>query len=197
MNAVRAMGAVLTGGGSRRMGTDKALVAVDGAPMARRVTDALATGGCSPVIAVGGDAAALAALGLDVVGDGWPGEGPLGAIVTALELAAPSGSWTFVAACDLPWLDAATVVDLRITAAAAARSGPPVDVVCARSTRREPLCSLWSPTAVGAARSAFAGGARAVQALLDGLRVIDVDVDPALVRNANEPSDLPDGRLPT
>ena len=50
-------GAVLCGGASRRMGTDKALVEVDGVPMAERVAGALHAGGCAPVVFVGGDGA--------------------------------------------------------------------------------------------------------------------------------------------
>ena len=78
------IGAVLCGGASRRMGVDKAAVEVDGTPMARRVGDVLAAAGCSPVIAIGGDPTALGHLGLDVVDDGFPGQGPLGGILTAL-----------------------------------------------------------------------------------------------------------------
>lgn len=67
-------GAVLCGGASRRMGTDKALLAVGRQPMALRVTIALQMAGAQSVVAVGGDAAALGALGLRVVPDERPGE---------------------------------------------------------------------------------------------------------------------------
>jgi molybdopterin-guanine dinucleotide biosynthesis protein A len=79
-------GAVLMGGASRRMGRDKALVEVDGLPMASRVAAALTAAGCRSAVAVGGDAAVHARLGLSSVPDRWPGEGPLGAIVTVLGL---------------------------------------------------------------------------------------------------------------
>ncbi|MET0580139.1 MAG: NTP transferase domain-containing protein, partial [Ilumatobacteraceae bacterium] len=77
-------GAVLTGGSSRRMGTDKAFVEVDGVPMAERVAAALSGGGCSPVSYVGGDVALLARFGRTVHADRFPGAGPLGGVLTAL-----------------------------------------------------------------------------------------------------------------
>lgn len=69
------------------MGCDKALIEIDGRPMAARVADALRAGGCAPVLAVGGDGHALAAVGLVPVTDRWPGEGPLGGLATALSVA--------------------------------------------------------------------------------------------------------------
>ena len=74
------------------MGRDKALLPVGGVPMALRVADALRAAGADEVVAVGGDATALAALGLTVVPDDHPGAGPLAAIVTALAAGAAPGS---------------------------------------------------------------------------------------------------------
>src|SRR4051794_41896178 len=67
------------------MGTDKALLAVDGIPMARRVATALAAAAAAPILAIGGDLPALAALGLDARPDPRQGEGPLGGLVSAFE----------------------------------------------------------------------------------------------------------------
>jgi molybdopterin-guanine dinucleotide biosynthesis protein A len=74
------------------MGRDKALLPVGGVPMALRVADALRAAGADEVVAVGGDATALAALGLTVVPDDHPGVGPLAAIVTALAAGAAPGT---------------------------------------------------------------------------------------------------------
>ncbi len=92
-------GAVLCGGSSRRMGRDKATLAVDGVPMAARVAAALRDAGARPVIAIGGDPAALAAAGLEVTADDRPGEGPLAATVTALRCV--EQPMVVIAACDL------------------------------------------------------------------------------------------------
>ena len=56
---------------------------------------------------VGGDVALLERFGRPTVADEWPGEGPLGGVLTALRAVGSEG--VVVAACDLPWLDADTV----------------------------------------------------------------------------------------
>lgn len=196
MGAASAAGVVLTGGASRRMGRDKALVAVGGVAMARRVADALIAAGCDPVLAIGGDLPALASLDLEAVADGWPGAGPLGALATAIDELARRGiaDRDLVAvACDLPWLDAATVTRLLWPAPASVDA----EVVIARTDRVQPLCARWRPASFVAVRAGFAAGERAVRAVLDRLRVMEVDVEAAAVRNVNSPSDLPGGRLPS
>jgi molybdopterin-guanine dinucleotide biosynthesis protein A len=188
-------GAVLTGGRSSRMGRDKALIEVDGRAMAVRVAAALGRAGCAPVIGIGGDAtglaaAGLAAAGVDVVADWWPGQGPLGAIITALlhvERARP-GAATVVAACDLPWLDAETVADLlppRHVAQA------PFDAIVAVTDRDQPLCTCWMPDALAVLQRHFDDGERAVHAAWTDLRRVRVPVAAAALRNVNAPEDLP------
>ena len=76
-------GAVLTGGAGRRMGGGKPFVEYRGRRSGVASPTALRDAGCAPVVAVGGPRDDLAALGLDVIDDRWPGEGPLGAVVTA------------------------------------------------------------------------------------------------------------------
>jgi molybdopterin-guanine dinucleotide biosynthesis protein A len=172
------------------MGTDKALLVVDGRPMAVRVADALVAAGARPVRAVGGDAPALAAAGLDVVPDQDPGAGPLGGIVTALG-AVDDAEIVFVASCDLvapsPGAIGATVEAL----AAAPGTAAAVPVVGAR---RQWMHAAWR-TAIAAAPlgAAFAAGERAVHAAcaVGGLRVVEVAVPSAAVADADAPSDLP------
>lgn len=169
------------------MGTDKALLVVEGRPMAVRVADALAAAGARPVVAVGGDGRRLARLGLGVVPDTAPGEGPLGGIVTALERS-PHGI-VVVAACDLvapcPQALAATVDALVATPGTAVA----VPVV---GGRRQWAHAAWRSEAAGPLRAAFDAGERAVHAAcaVAGLGVAPVTVAPAAVRDADVPADL-------
>jgi molybdopterin-guanine dinucleotide biosynthesis protein A len=176
------VGVILTGGASRRMGADKALIEVGGRAMVLRVVDALRAAGCDPVECQGGDTDGLDALGLVAVPDAEPGEGPVVAVVQAIERHAGP---VVVAACDLPDLDAASV-GLLVDAVA---SGAQVAV--ARATGRRHLVGCWSEGSVAAARAALAAGCSSVGALLDAVGAVDVDVDAARVHNVNRPDDLP------
>jgi molybdopterin-guanine dinucleotide biosynthesis protein A len=173
------LGAVLCGGASRRMGVDKATLAIDGVAMARRVADALLLAGCSPVLAIGGDSTGLSRLGLDHIDDEFPGEGPLGGILTALS----HGSPAVVLACDLPNITAATITTL-----VDAVDGH--DAAIAYSDRAEPLCAVWSPSAAALLGARFDAGERALHRAIDGLDIAWVTGGRAELRNVNTPADL-------
>jgi len=179
-----ATGVVLTGGASRRMGHDKALVEIDSVAMAARVAAALAGAGCDPVILQGGDAEALAALGLSVAPDSRPGEGPVAAIADALAAAAPDD--VVVSACDLPWLDSATVADLLTVADAS----PDADVVVAGDEDGTHLVGVWRMRGREPLAGLLAEGVRSYRGALARLATIHVPVPPAAVANVNTPEDL-------
>jgi molybdenum cofactor guanylyltransferase len=177
-------GAVLCGGASRRMGRDKALVSVDGRALALRVADALRAAGAEPVLGVGGDLAALAALGLAGVPDEEPGAGPLTGILTALaQGAAPV---TFVAACDLVAPSADAVIATVRALGDADVAVPLVD------GRRQWMHAAWRAGAAAPLTAAFAAGERAVHAAVAaaGLRLADGSLPASAVADADTPADL-------
>jgi molybdopterin-guanine dinucleotide biosynthesis protein A len=189
-------GAVLCGGASRRMGRDKALIAVDGRPLAARVADTLASAGAGRVVAVGGDVAGLRAAGLDAVPDDDPGEGPLAGILTALGELAPGPAprdvgigIVFVAACDLVSPDAAAV---RATVAALAAAGDADIAVPVVGGRRQWLHAAWRRGVRPPLAAAFAAGERSVHGAvaLAGLRVAALALAPEPVADADTPADL-------
>lgn len=183
-------GAVLCGGASRRMGTDKALLPVDGVPLAERVARTLEAAGCRPVVFVGGDAPRLAALGRPVVADRWPGAGPVGGVLTALgELTGARA--VLVAACDLPALTSDAVRAVVAAHVAHRRDAGP-SVTIAESDRPEPALGCWSPAAAGEIARRFPAE-RGLLAIARSLGAASVAVDPAAMRNANRPGDLPGG----
>ncbi len=177
-------GAVLIGGASRRMGRPKALIDVDGSSMVERVAAALSAGGCAPVRLVGGGAVPDD-VGYLVVDDRWPGEGPLGGVITALMEA---GGDVVVAACDLPDLDGATVRSVRD-----APGADEAEAVVATTDRLEPALARWNHRALDQLTTIFTNGERALHAALGCLDVVEVSVDPLALRNVNSPGDLGDG----
>ncbi|MEY2478781.1 MAG: hypothetical protein QOG87_4096 [Actinomycetota bacterium] len=162
------------------MGRDKALIEVDGRALACIAADALATAGADDVFAVGGDADALEALGLRVVADGWPGEGPLGGLVTALATA--TQDTVVVLACDLPGVTAEAV---RALVDALVEYDGAVPVVAGRAQH---LVAAWRrDQALGPLRSAFSGGERAIWRACDALRVAPVTFrDASWTRDADD-----------
>lgn len=178
------VGAVLCGGASRRMGRDKALLPVDGVAMAARVAAALRDGGCDEVVAIGGDVDGLAALGLAVVPDEFPGEGPFGGLITALA-ACPTAAAVVIVACDLPSLQAASV-----RALVAALPGHDVAVASVEAGRAQPVCAAWRPTALAVLRPAFVAGERRMMNAIGLLSQVVVPVPPQELANVNTPGDL-------
>ena len=175
-------GAVLTGGRSSRMGRDKATLVVDGAPLASRGLAALRDAGAVEVLAVGGDAGALAAMGFEVVDDHHPGAGPLGGVLTAL--AAASHDPVVVLACDLPDV-AGTAVTAVLDALADADA-----VVPTAGGHPQPLLAVYRRRCRWRLASAYAAGERSIIGALGALAVARPVVDPAWCRGVDTPSDL-------
>jgi molybdopterin-guanine dinucleotide biosynthesis protein A len=183
------VGAVLTGGASRRMGRTKALIELDGVPMARRVADALALAGCVSVVAYGGDPVELEPLRMPVLPDRHPESGPLGGVLGALELFELSEveiDGVFVVACDLPALrgeDLGGMVD-------ALWRHRHADVIVARTTRIEPACAIWRPAATDRVRVIFDAGERALHRAIEQLESVEIAVEERALRNMNTPDDI-------
>lgn len=70
--------------------------------MATRVARAMIEAGATEVFAVGGDAETLSTLGLRIIPDQTPHEGPLAGVIAALRAA--SEEVVLVTACDMPWI---------------------------------------------------------------------------------------------
>jgi len=179
-------GLVLTGGHSRRMGTDKAALKIAGESQLSRAVRLLGIHCTEVHVSVREDQrhdperAAYPQI-VDRLGD----VGPAAGILAALE-SMPDRAW-LVAAVDLPRLDEATLASLidqrdpdqLATAFRSSHDGLP-----------EPLCAIWEPTSFEPLRAFVQSGRHCPRKFLltHTVRLLDL-VDAAALSNANTPED--------
>ena len=185
----RIAGLLLTGGASRRMGSDKALLEVGGQRMADRAAAAL-TAVADPVMEVGPGWS-----GLPAVREDPPGSGPLAAVCTgaaALRAAGHEGP-VLVLAVDMPGVG---VQALRLLAE---RPGPATAVPRADG-HPQVLCARYGPDTLAAADRLLAAGGKSLRMLVEDLVGTGADVawvepeewEPALGPGAFSDVDTPD-----
>jgi molybdopterin-guanine dinucleotide biosynthesis protein A len=170
------------------MGRDKATLAVDGRPMAMRVAQALRDAGAREVVAVGGDPAPLEAMGLAVVGDDEPGDGPFPATLTALRRTMED--IVLVLSCDLLAPDPRAIRSL----AAHLHSAAPAVLGVVPIVGGEPQWThaAWRRTALEPLASARRTGVRSLRRAAAALPVVLLEGLPAAaLADADEPRDLP------
>jgi FdhD protein len=163
-------GAVLAGGRSRRMGTDKRALPVAGRPLLALAVDALREAvGDVVVIAAAGDDPRLATLvpGVRCVPDLEPDQGPLGGLVTALATAGTDvvvvvpGDHPALAAPVLRALEAALLAD------------PALEAALLRTDRGpQPLLGAYRREAVTVVQDLLDRGERRARVLPDHLATV-------------------------
>jgi molybdopterin-guanine dinucleotide biosynthesis protein A len=113
-------------------------------------------------------------LGLDLVADRWPGEGPLGGIITALLTTAEDGAgreWNLIVGCDMPFLRREWLAYLVERALASC-----AEVVAPQSKHGlEPLCACWRTGATGKLQLAFESGVRKITEAMKHLQMEVLD----------------------
>jgi molybdopterin-guanine dinucleotide biosynthesis protein A len=163
-------GYVQAGGGSTRFGRDKALAEIAGKPMLLRMCELLPS--VTSEVRIVAASGKYTSFGFETVADRWPGNGPLGGVVTALlETASnsPQCEWNLLIGCDMPFL---TGDWLQFLADRAARSAAQA-VVPKSEHGLEPLCACWRTDVAKILHTAFEDGTRRVT---DGLRLLNVEV---------------------
>ena len=171
-------GILLTGGASRRMGTDKATLVIGGETLAVRTARVLAAV-CEPVVEVG-----TGASGLPVTREHPAGAGPLAALRAGVEFLGAQGP-IVVVACDLPRLTESAL--RRIADHPGAGSVVPV-----MGGREQWACARWSPGALATADAAFAEGQRGLRVLgrVPDLVRVSVDDDAGSFTDVDRPEQV-------
>src|ERR1700740_715167 len=192
-------GFLQAGGGSTRFGSDKALVQLVGKTMLQR-TGELLSSICNDVTIVA-PAGKYASAAWPILSDRWPGEGPLGGILSALStMQAPESgaAWAMILSCDMPFLTQEFLAFLWARASASN-----AQVVVPESNRGlEPLCACWRPNSAAGGQSAFDSGVRKATEAMKRvtMEVLDesawkrFDTDSRLFWNMNTPADFAEAR---
>jgi molybdopterin-guanine dinucleotide biosynthesis protein A len=170
------------------MGRDKALVAAPSArPLVRVGVDALSDAGALDTVVVGGAQVSHEAAGLRWIPDRYPGEGPLGGILTALHHA--SADVVVILACDMPGVGAEVPAAL-----VEALAGDPTAAVAVAvaDDREQPLTAAWRRSiALPELEIAFAAGERAPRRAMSSLPTVRVvGLPPAQLADVDSIADL-------
>lgn len=136
-----------------------------------------------------------------MVDDRWPGQGPLGGIISALLDAHAENHhavWCLMVGCDMPFLTREWLICLKERALAS-----PAAVLAPQSALGlEPLCACWHTSATAKLQSAFENGVRKVTEAMKSvsMEVVDEQVwkrfDDAgrLFWNMNTPAEYEEAR---
>jgi molybdenum cofactor guanylyltransferase len=194
MKAREVAGFILAGGASSRMGRPKALLEIGGEPMIVRTARLVELVTGSATVVGGFDGAE--AIRLSLLGDEWPGTGPLGAIATALRKS--SAQWNLIVGCDLPYLTREWL-EYVVERASASQS----DAVVPLNTRgAEPMCAAYHKCAEALLLTAIERGTRKVT---EGLKSLSIEwIEPGdwkrfdsagvLFKNMNTPEDYEEAK---
>lgn len=163
-------GYVMAGGASTRFGFDKARAELNGETMLARMCKLVKdVTGCVSIVAPFGR---YREFGERLVDDHWPGEGPLGGIISALMDARTRShepGWCLIVGCDMPFLTPewlGYLKDRTLTTSA-------VVVAPQSALGLEPLCACWHTSATGQLQYSFEDGIRKVT---DALKRVSMDV---------------------
>jgi len=185
---------VLAGGGSTRMGRDKALLELGGEPMVVRAAHLAEPHVAS--VAVVAPVDRYAELGLHVLPDRWPGAGPLGGIATALS--ATRADWNLILGCDLPYLTSEWIAWLIPCAMSSLAQA----VVPESRRGLEPLAAMYNRACAETLTAAVERGVRRVteglaEILVERVRAAEwqaLDPSGRLFVNMNTPADYDEAR---
>lgn len=181
-------GAILAGGSSKRMGFNKALIEINGEPLISRVASSINNAGLMDLRIVGGDCDAFEVLGHDCLSDEYPGEGPLGGIITALNHYRKKGKeHVLVVACDLPNISE----KLIRTILEGSKQEPKSIVIPLVEGHLQWMHALWPTAVLPALLKSFSNGVRAPWRASIDLPLMRIEgIDPEILLDVDRPEDL-------
>jgi len=177
---------IIAGGESKRFGSPKALIRINGVPIILKLAAEAANTGIEDIRISANDPDAFAPFGLPVIADIREGCGPLAGIHSALVQI--DTDEILLIPCDTPGISAQELNRLLMSA----KDNPTAQVVFAESTSgMHPLCAVVRRTILRHIESALDEGRLSVNELFTGVdhvKVIFENEEPFL--NLNTPEDL-------
>lgn len=189
MSETKVTAAVMAGGKSSRMGTDKSFVPLLGKPLIEHVLERVSGLG-NETIVITNSPERYGYLNLPLFGDVHPGNGPLGGLHTALSQA--EHPHVLVVACDMPWLSRPLLkhmLSLRATA----------DIIAPRWQKRpEPLHAIYGKACLNPVEENLKSGrlkltsfyGRLTVRFLETDEITRLDPEGRSFANVNTPGDL-------
>lgn len=148
--------------------------------MARVVAEIMRLANVEEVFAVGDSQITADAIGLTFVADSYPGQGPLGGLITALHAA--STGILCVLPCDVPRISADRIMELIKVLIDIDET----DVAVLTTDREHWLCSSWRVgTCLPVLKECFAKGERAIHRAVGSLSIERVPATKAEMLNVN------------
>lgn len=183
-------GLVLIGGKSTRMGRPKWKIRYAEKPQAHRMTELLGDVCGRVFLSARTDQQNEELPEAPVIEDSFPAWGPTTGILSAMTVH-PEAAW-LVVACDLPFLDEATLSNL-------AEQRDPLKVATAYRSANdglpEPLCAIWEPRAKQRLMQAAGIGLTCPRKVLIESRPKLLELaEPRALENANTPEDFEEAR---
>lgn len=173
---------LLAGGKSTRMGQDKALLEIDGAPLIARLINLLAPHFEHLCISAQQESD-YATFGIPIIPDTQPDQGPLQGVISALH--ACSTSYAFIIACDMPIVNISLIQRLldQLTNA-------PIVAPIDAEGRLQPLYAAYRRDVAPQLQAQFDEGVRSLSKALGNIGAVEVAVENEMLTNLNTPADF-------
>jgi molybdopterin-guanine dinucleotide biosynthesis protein A len=180
-------GFVLAGGRSSRMGSDKALLSLDGEPLVARIARVVEAAAGSAVIV--GDPQLYSVFHYTVIQDSIPNSGPLAGIEAALSYS--DSDWNLIVACDMPGVTSDGLTELIANSREHSKEHSQADVcIPTLHGQAQPLCAMYHRRALSVVRAALLRRCLKIMDAIRPLRIVFLAAsDETLFQNVNTPEE--------
>ncbi len=169
---------ILAGGKSCRMGQDKSILPINGKPIIEHIFEQIRP--CfEQVLISSNDREKFAFLGVDVIPDKIPGQGPLMGILSSLE--ASTHDLNFVVACDVPTINHAFIRKMI-----RAVDGYDGVIPVTKDSKYEPLFGIYRKSMIDPVREIVNAGGRKIDEVFSVCKIKYIEIaDAEWYKNLN------------